>query len=336
MQILTKYERERIEYYLKLHLGLREIGRRLKRDHGVIKREIDRNQDRDGRYKANLAQKKAEFKSHRTNKRKLETNQALHDYVQAQLKEGWSPELIAGKLKHEPPKQLAGAYVSHEQIYKYIYEGEGRYEGWYHNLVRKHHRRRKQYARKKQAKTLIKERVSIKDRPDEINLRQRFGDWESDLALFKQQKTGLSVQYERKGMLIQMQRVTNKSAEENEAALAQTIENFPAELVKSMTFDNGLENTCHIKLRDDYNVQTFFCDTYAAWQKGGVENAIGLIRRYFPRSTNLDNITDEQINYIQEKLNNRPRKKLNFKTPNEVMFTAVKQLTGALNSWIQR
>lgn len=332
MQILSLYERERIEYYLKLKLGPREIGRRLKRSHGVISRELKRNRDKSGKYRADQAQRLADFKSHKTNKRKLETNQALHDYVQAQLKEGWSPELIAGKLKYEPPKALAGVYVSHEQIYEYIYEGEGRYEGWYHYLVRKHPKRRIRKGRKKQVKTMIKERVSIKDRPDEINFRERFGDWESDLALFKKQKTGLSVQYERKGMLIQIQRVLDKSAEENEAALDQTIENFPAELVKSITFDNGLENTCHTKIRDGYNVQTFFCDTYAAWQKGGVENAIGLIRRYFPRETNLDNITDEQINQIQEKLNNRPRKGLKYKTPNEVMSTAVKELTGALNS----
>lgn len=332
MQILNLYERQRIEYYLKLHLGHREIGRRLKRDHGIICRELKRNKDRDGKYHALVAQRSADLKSHKTNKRKLETNQALHDYVQAQLKEGWSPELIAGKLKHEPPKTLAGASVSHEQIYEYIYAGEGRYEGWYHYLVRKHPTRRIRQGRKKQVKTMIKERVSIDYRPDEINLRERFGDWESDLAWFQKQKPALSVQYERKSMLIQMRKVSNRSAEENESALNQTVESFPAELVKSITFDNGLENTCHTKIRDSYNVQTFFCDTYAAWQKGGVENAIGLIRRYLPKVTNISTITDEQINYIQEKLNNRPRKKLKYKTPNEVMSTAVEQLTGALNS----
>lgn len=331
MQILSLYERQRIEYYLKLKLGPRQIGRRLKRDHAVISRELKRN-SKHGKYRADTAQKLADFKSHRTNKRKLEANKQLHDYVQAQLKEGWSPELISGKLKHGPPKELTGLAISHEQIYDFIYNGEGRYEGWYHYLVRKHPKRRRRFGRKQQAKTMIKQRVSIKDRPNQINLRERFGDWESDLAAFRKQKAALSVQYERKAMLIQITRTTNKSAEENEAALNQTIESFPAELVKSITFDNGLENACHTKLRDGYDIETFFCDPYSAWQKGGVENAVGLIRRYLPKATDMSTVTDEQIYRIQEKLNNRPRKKLKFKTPNEVMSTTVKQLTGALNS----
>jgi IS30 family transposase len=327
MQILTKYEREKIEFYLKLKWGLREIGRHLKRDHTVISREIQRN-SKNGKYVAAAAQKRADFKARRTNKRKLETNEQLHDYVKQQLKSGWSPELIAGRLKEQPPPRLNGASVSHEQIYEYIYGGEGRWEGWWHYLHRARPKRRQRRSRKQQAKTLIKQRISIAERSEEINQRVRYGDWESDLALFKKQRTALSVQYERKAMLTRMHKVQNKSAEENEQAIRQSMDTLPEYLFKSLTFDNGTENVCHTNL----GVNTFFCDPYSAWQKGGVENTIGIIRRYLPRTTDLSMISDEEIESIQETINNRPRKKLNYLTPNEVVAKELNPASGALNS----
>jgi IS30 family transposase len=269
------------------------------------------------------AQAKADRRAHRTNKRKLETDDRLHDWVGAQLKAGLSPELIAGRLKEHPIKFLRGATVSHEQIYEYIYQGEGRFEGWYRYLIRKHARRRRKQDRKKQAKTLIKERVSIHDRPAVVDARARFGDWESDLALFRKQKAALSVQYERKAMLIRIHRIADKTADEHAQALIQTLEAVPPEFAQSLTQDNGLEGTCHVKIRDTFNLQTFFCDPYCAWQKGGVENAIGLIRRYLPKNTDLATITDAEIQTIQEQLNNRPRKKLNYLTPNEAWGVAL-------------
>lgn len=314
--------------YLKFKWGPREIGRRLKRDPGVISREIKRNSRTDDKYVASDAQKRATFKSRKTNRRKLETNEALHDWVEKCLKEGWSPELISGKLKEQPPKTIKGATISHEQIYEYIYEGEGKWEGWYHYLVRKQPKRRKQRGRKPH-KTTIKERVPISARPEVINTRERFGDWESDLAVFRKQKEVLSVQYERKGMLTKLHKVANKTAKENEQALMKTLEDLPPEYAKSVTFDNGTENVCHTNIRDTFNLETFFCKAYAAWQKGGVENTIGIIRRHLPKSTDLAKLTDDDIYKIQEKINNRPRKKLNFRTPNEVLQ---EQLSVALNS----
>jgi len=327
MQILTKYEREKIEFYLRLKWGPREIGRHLKRDHGVVSREIYRN-SKNGKYVAADAQKRADFKARRTNKRKLETNETLHDWVEKKLKSGWSPELIAGRLKEQPPPELKGASVSHEQIYEYIYEGEGRWDGWWHYLHRARPKRRQRRSRKQQIKTLIKERISIHNRPRTIDQRKRFGDWESDLALFKKQKAGLSVQYERKAMLTRIHRVQNKSAEENEQAIRKSRDTLPEYLFKSLTFDNGTENVCHTNL----GIETFFCDPFSAWQKGGVENTIGIIRRYLPRDTDLSMITDEDITRVQETINNRPRKKLNFLTPNEVIAKELNLPSGALNS----
>lgn len=327
MQILTEYEREKVEFYLKLKWGPREIGRHLKRDHGVISREIKRN-SKDGKYVAAEAQKRADFKARKTNKRKLESNERLHDWVEKKLKSGWSPELVAGRLKEQPPPELNGASVSHEQIYEYIYEGEGRWDGWWHYLHRARPKRRQRRSRKQQAKTLIKQRISIHQRPQTIEKRKRYGDWESDLALFKKQKAGLSVQYERKAMLTRMHKVQDKSAEENEQAIRKSRDTLPEHLFKSLSFDNGTENVCHANL----GIDTFFCDPFSAWQKGGVENTIGIIRRYLPRDTDLSMITDEQIEFIQEAINNRPRKKLNYLTPNEVIARELNIPSGALNS----
>lgn len=324
MQILTQYEREQIAYSLKLKRGVRTIARLLKRDHSVIVRELRRNRLPDGTYDSLRAQKKADLRARKTNHRKLEVDWRLHDWVEKKLKAGWSPELIAGRLKEYPPKEVRGRTVSHEQIYQYIYQGEGRFEGWRHLLYRKHRRRRTRYGRKPQ-KTLIPERVSIHDREKEIDLRERIGDWESDLTLYRKQKEALSVQYERKTMITRLHRVANKTAAENERAIRETLNAMPAELAKSVTFDNGSENVCHTKIRDAFHLATFFCDAYSAWQKGGVENAIGLIRRSLPKTTDLSTLTDDDLEQIQEQINNRPRKKLHYQTPNEA-------LAGALNS----
>ena len=142
----------------------------------------------------------------------------------------------------------------------------------------------------------------------------------------------MSVQYERKSMLNRLHKVANKSAEETELAINDSVESLPAEFWKSITWDNGKEGVCHTKIRDGYDIETYFCDTYASWQKGGVENLNGLLRQYLPKGTDMSTITDEQIYAIQEKLNNRPRKGLKYLTPNEIISTAVNSLTGALNS----
>lgn len=322
MQLLTQYEREKIAFSLKLKRGIREIARQLRRNPAVICRELARNRLPDGSYDPFRAQRKANLRARKTNVRKLETDWRLHDWVEKKLKEGWSPELIAGRLKEYCPRKLQGARVSHEQIYQYIYEGEGHFEGWHHLLHRKHVRRRKKQGRKPQ-KQRIPERISIHDRPEEIARRERIGDWESDLVLYWKQKEALSVQYERKLMLTRLHRVANRTAEENDQAIRKTIDALPPALARSMTFDNGSENVCHTGIRDAFLMETFFCDTYAAWQKGGVENTIGLIRRYLPKYTDLSTLTDDDLFKIQEKINNRPRKKLNYLTPNEALGVAL-------------
>jgi transposase, IS30 family len=320
MQILTFYERQKIEFYLRGHWSIRAIGRELHRSPGVISAEIKRNQWLGEKYySCRLAQARADIRAKKTNKRKLDKNEDLRRYVSDKLQADWSPEEIAGHLEEFPPPHLGGIRISHESIYRYIYETiVGRH--LYQYLRKKTKPRRKHhYSRKKQDKIKIKERVSIHQRPTDINQRKYYGDWESDTVVFSKTKLALSVQCERKSGLVRLHRLLNRSKEETEIALTNSMESVPQDLRHSITFDNGGEGACHQRIRDAFSLDTYFCDPYASWQKGSVENANGLIREYLPRKINFAMITDEQIYMIQETLNNRPRKRLNYQTPNEVI-----------------
>ena len=327
---ITFFERERIETYLRMEKKKKWIAGKLCRDYSVIKREIKRNSGVILPYTAKDAQYYAERRKKKTNKRKLEKyeNEKLKNFVEEKLGEGWSPEEIAGKLKNQPPpeevKECKDKTISYESIYDWIYNGEGKIGGLYKKLRRKQKTRQPRYARKQRIKTLIKERVPIDERPEIIDERKRFGDWETDSVIFSG-KSILSVQYERKSMLARIHKCEDKSAIQSEEALRDSIESLPGNFWLTVTRDNGSENALHHKT----GVPSYFCDPYCSWQKGGVENLNGLIREYFPKKSNLDTITKRRIYEIQEKLNNRPRKALNYLTPNEILNELKK---GALNS----
>lgn len=323
---LTQFDREQIEYYFRLGMSGRAIAKQIGRHHSVVERELARNRSPHFAYEASKAIYFSSRRAKKTNKRKLLKSEALREYVTARLTEGWSPEQIAGRLKVAPPEGLERLTVSHEAIYQFIYEEEP----WlYHKLRRKQPVRYRKRGRRKN-KTSIPERVSIHERPEVVNERLEVGHLESDTMLCKGRKVAVSVQYERKIQLVRVHKVQGFNATETKEALKQTIESLPDQFVQSITFDNGTEGAKHTEIRKEYEVATYFCDTYAAWQKGGVENVNGLLRQYLPRKTNLEHVTREQLHEIQERLNNRPRKKLNYRTPNELL-QEYKQ-SGALNS----
>jgi IS30 family transposase len=329
---LNSRERERIGIRIGCHVPYREIGRNIGRSHTTISREIKINSTVCG-YNPAVADRAAKLRQRNKGGCKIDHCFELERYIIEKMKldptDNWTPEQIAGRW-NKFNSALYGVTISYETIYRWIYEGEGRFRGLYLCLPKAHQKRFKRCGRKPR-KTPIKERVSIDERPEIINTRQRTGDWESDSMKFKKQKVGLSVQTERKILLVRIHKVENGSREETHRSVVQSIESLPRELWKSTTFDNGSENSCHNAIRDTYNLPTYFCDAYAPWQKGTTENTNGLIRRFLPRETDMSQINDQQIYEIQEKLNNRPRKKLGYLTPNE-MLAKVKQdlITGAL------
>lgn len=320
---LKFYDRQKLEYWLRTKQSLRAIAKLMKRDHSVLVRELKRNSNGNRKkYRADTAQRLAEKRRFKQHKGKLEKYPELKEYVLNKLKEEWSPDVIAGRLKDDRPKELLGQTISHESIYHYIYERGGRFKQWYKYLRQAQPKRHKLHSRKK-CKLRIPERKSIHERPEYISKRKRYGDWESDSIIFSKQKTALSVQLERKSKLIRMHKVADKSAEETRWALVKTAESLPNELFKTVTFDNGGEGADHTEIKKEYGIETYFCDPFASWQKGGVENANKLIRYYLPRSTDLSTLTDRDIYLIQEKLNNRPRRCLNYQTPNEIINKVV-------------
>lgn len=321
-QRITYYERQVIEVNVRKGRSARAIAGSLGRDHRVIAREVKRNSGDYLPYTAASAQRICNHREGERRKKKLEKDRGLQAYVAAKLTKDLSPEQIAGRLKAVPPPWLVGKSICHETIYQYIYAGEGRYEYLYPHLRRGRPKRRKQRARKPR-KSLIPERISIHERPLEVQAKTRYGHWESDTMVCKKQREVVSTQYERKAQLVRLHKVDDKSASETERALRDTIESLPQDLFRSMTFDNGGEGACHVNVRDDYGIETYFCDAYASWQKGGVENMNGLIRQYVPKGANLAKMTDDEMYAIQEKLNNRPRKGLHYLTPNEVIAQEV-------------
>jgi len=315
-QEITLFERQRIEHYLRGRVKKRQIAKYLARDHSVIIREIQRNIDPDGIYRSNTAQRKADFRKSREKKKKLEKDDMLRNYTIEKLMEGWSPDVISGVLKNRLEPRMIDRYVSHETIYQFIYTGQGRFMGLYQYLMRKHKKRKKHKSRKHGKNNQIKHRTPIELRPQIINARQRVSDWESDTMECK--FNHLSVQTERVTRLLRINRVKNKTADETLKALILTIETLPRNAIQSITFDNGKEGAHHWKLKQAYGLETYFCDSYCSWQKGSVEHANGLLRKYFPKKINLSEVTDYEIKAIQEKINNTPRKILNYKTPNKL------------------
>ena len=316
-QPLTFYEREKIELHLRAHDSLREIAHMLHRDHSVIVRELQRNTCRDGTYRAMKAQEYAEKRKGKKRKRKLEEDEELKRYVvQQMIEEQWSPEQISGEIKKRLEPWMNGKGISHETIYQFIYEGQGRFLGLYQYLRRKHKQRQKRYMRKHRGKQPLSFITPIQFRPIEINEKKEFGHWESDTTICENKGEAISVQYERSTQLCRLTKVQDKGAEATEGAWMDLLEELP---VKTLTMDRGGEGGSHWKLRLDYHIDTYHCDPYSSWQKGGVENLNGLIRQYLPRGTDLSQISHHQIYVIQEKLNNRPRKNLGYKSPNECL-----------------
>jgi transposase, IS30 family len=314
---ITQLEREKIQLYLLGNKKKRWIARNLHRDHSVVIREINRNKCTDGQYRAIKAHERSLKRIKSPQKRKLDTDEILQKYVINQLKEGWSPEQISGKLKNQPKPTLRDSSVCHETIYQWIYNGEGRFLGLYQYLACARKRRYVWHSRKSKKNKGIQFITPIKYRPKEIDKKKDVGHWESDSMIFSKQKTILSVQRERKTCLTKITLLPNKTAYQTEQALRSVIKELPRQVVQSITFDRGTEGAYHYKLRTDYNIDTYHADPYCSWQKGAVENTNMLIRRFLPLKTDLSKMKKEDIYEVQERLNNRPRKSLNYKTPNE-------------------
>ena len=319
MKQFTLKERRMLANLLKEECSYRQISPVIKKAISSISDEMNNHSKRRKFYDAYIAQRKAELKRINKHKRtKWECSYGLRTFIIEKIKAGWSPEQIAGYLKKEAQGK---SIISHETIYQFIYSQEGRKIKLWKYLRHKKESYRRSWGIRKH-RTKIPDRVSIHQRPRVINDRARFGDYEADLMIFSHTKKVLAVFVERRTRKVFAIVNEDKSSRAMEMALHEMITSAGIYDVKSITFDNGLENVCHEKVRNDYNnsFQTFFCDPYSSWQKGAVENMNKLLRQYLPRDIHPDQLTQDFVDFICQKLNNRPRKILNYKTPHNYFF----------------
>jgi transposase, IS30 family len=316
---ISQSEREVI--YLSLHQGksYRDIGKILKRDHRAIEKEIKRNgipgKDPRQTYSPSNAQKISEERRKESKRGKLD-DPVLQNYVIRKLGSLWSPEQISGRLK----KKVPNLSLTAQAIYDFIYAKENKKLRLWEFLRRKHPKR--QLFNEGRVKTkAIPGRIFIEERPIEITERKKAGHWETDLMEgVKSERECLSVFTDRKTGLLIGEKLPDKKAETKKDSTLKLFERKPKYLIQSITQDNGVENYEHQRVGAELKCPTYFCHPYHPYEKGTVENTIGLIRQYIPKKTPLSTVTKSDINKIFWDINNRPRKRLDFLTPSEAFY----------------
>jgi transposase, IS30 family len=315
---------ERVEIY-RLHAdgkSRRAIGAGLGRSAATISRELRRNslatKAWEGGYAPLRAQALAERRRQRGRPHKLTASPQLQATVRQYLLQGWSPEQIAGRLR----RTYGHSVISHESIYRFIYHRSAQKDYWHRLLARRKSRRGRLGLRGGSSVQFLQHRVPIHDRPAQANDRSHPGHWEADLMLFRKYGQAVLALHERSSRHLSLTRQPNKAAQPVLESLVSWLEPLPPSLRQSITFDNGTEFAQHYQLTQRLGLPTFFCDPHKPWQKGGIENAIGRMRRHLPRKTDLAILSPDQLDACVLRYNNTPRKCLHFLTPNEALAYA--------------
>ena len=310
---------ERIEIY-RLHAdgkSLRAIAAAIARDVSTISRELKRNSKPTRIWRRGYDPVRADGLAQRRRRwdgrYKLMRQPNLRDLVKDRLAMGWSPEQIAGRLTREQGLTV----ISPESIYRFVYHRSAQKDYWHRLLPRRKSRRGRLGRRGGSPAALMQRRRPLSERPLGVQDRREPGHWEADFMLFARYGQNLLVVHERSTRLTLALKPPNRLADTTAAHLMALLEPIPPHLRQTMSFDNGTEFAQHYRLTDQLGIDTFFCDTHSPWQKGGIENTIGRLRRQLPRKTNLDLLSADDLDRITQNLNNTPRKCLDFKTPAE-------------------
>lgn len=309
---------ERIEIARRRSSGetLRQIATALDRTASSIAREVKRNSAQTGRYHPIYADQQA--RARRWSGSKLSRDIVLQERVLGLLRQGLSPQMVCGRLQYEQGK----AVLSYESIYRFIAAQIARTKDyrWRHYLPNAKSKRGWRGRKGGSSVERIAKRVSIHERDAQVQTRIQAGHWEADLLLFRLYGQAVLALHERTSRLTLLFKQASKAAQPIVDRISEVLSQLPWSLRRSITFDNGTEFAYHHQLKDTLGIHTYFCDPRSPWQKGGVENAIGRIRKLLPRQTNLDTLRDEDLLNISRYYNHMPRKCLNFQTPAEVFL----------------
>lgn len=326
---LSIWEREKIQELLWQKTSIRDIGKVIGRSSSSVSREINRNIPLHYQYTPRLAHEKA-LKKRKSRGRKLRLKSFfIRRYVVDHLKMGYSPEQIAGRLKLEHPKEK----ISHEAIYQYIYSQarraghDHRMKPGYHDLrvyLKRRHKRRIKKGMRKSQRIFKPKGFSIDIRPKEIELRKVVGHWEGDSVVSgRVSHVGLNTLVERKTGLVLISKIQDGTANETAEKVIQRLKSIPKMFCQTLTVDNGAENFAYEKIQEELKIPCYFAHPYSSYERGTNENTNGLIRWYFPKGTNFATISKEAIEAVEWSLNNRPRKRLGWRTPLEAFNESV-------------
>ena len=324
---LTLAEREEISLGLALGHSVRSIAAQIGRAPSTVSREIERNGGRIG-YRAALADSAAWNRANRPKKCKLVQDRGLARMVAGKLRLRWSPEQIAGWLKHAYPRDKS-QHVSHETIYRSLFiqaRGALKKELLEHLRRLRGMRRSRHYTQKTAIHGQIVDAVSISERPASVEDRAVPGHWEGDLV-FGSANSQIATLVERQSRYVMLVKLEGKDSQTVVNALIKNARKLPQELYKSLTWDRGTEMHGHKRFTMATDIQVYFCDPRSPWQRGSNENTNGLLRQYMPKGIDISDYSQPQLNAIARQLNERPRKTLGFKTPAE-MFSAAVASTG--------
>ena len=308
---LSQTERYQIFCLMKEGLNCTEIAKNLGRSTSTISREIRRNKGGRG-YRPKQADRLAQERSVGSrNARRIEPDvlKAAFDRIAEQL----SPEQVAAELP-----------ISHETLYQHIYADKAAGGTLWKNL-RCQKKRKKRYASGVERRGQIVGRRPIHERPANVELRRTVGHWEGDTVIGAGHKQAIVTLVERKSGYAVLMKVNHKTSELVSAAVIKKLEPI-RDRVKTITFDNGKEFAEHARIDEALGSKTYFADPFSSWQRGSNENFNGLLRQYIPKKRPLSTVTDEELKMIERRLNNRPRKRLGFKTPNQVFHESLNRV----------
>jgi len=308
---LTAQERDLIALWKGGGVSVREIARRLGRSHSTIIDETYRNRFGET-YVAIHAQYLSDQRKANAGKRHPLKDAKTYAHVVSKLQGGWSPEQIAGTLRKEEGETV----ICHETIYQFIYSDDFKDKQFWEYLPWKRTKRRKKHGRIVH-RGHIPDRVSIHQRPETVNERIVFGHWEGDTVEGRGHRDGIHTEVERMSRFLRAAKVCAITSEEAIVAQKKIFNKLPAYARRSTTLDNGKENHLHSRLKQ-LGMVTYFADPYSSWQRGTNEYHNGLLRRYLPKGTSFADLTQEELDDIVWEINNRPRKVLNFNTPQAV------------------
>ena len=324
---LTSSERSQIYALLSIGCGQKQIALQLNKSPSTISREIKRNSGNKG-YRPKQAQEKASDRRHLASSEPKKMKGELLEVIREKLLLDWSPEQISGWLGR------SGIEISHESIYLYVWNDKSQGGSLYTHL----RRAGKKYLKRgsgKAGRGCIPKRVDIDARPVAAQRKERLGDWEGDTVIGANHQGAILTLVDRKSKLSLLVNLESNTSVEVNNAISECFERLLAEyprfkslaqIARTITFDKGKEFSAHESITQETGAQCYFAKPYHSWERGLNEHTNGLLRQYYPKKTDFTNLSEEKTKWIEDRLNDRPRKVLNYLTPREV-FMGKRQLT---------